>query len=81
MARKPNPGSKQQRRRLQKQPSKEFEQTDEHPVVNVSWNDARKFCEWFSKATGKERRLPTIQEGEAAVGTSKYPWREHYPPN
>jgi tetratricopeptide (TPR) repeat protein len=64
-----------------KQPSTEFEQDDEHPVVNVSWNDARKFCEWFGKATGKEWRLPTNQEWEAAVGTSKYPWGDYYPPN
>jgi formylglycine-generating enzyme required for sulfatase activity len=64
-----------------KQPSKDFEQNDEHPVVNVSWNDARKFCEWFSKATGKEWRLPTNEEWEAAVGTSKYPWGGQYPPN
>jgi serine/threonine protein kinase/formylglycine-generating enzyme required for sulfatase activity len=64
-----------------KQPSKDFEQNDEHPVVNVSWNDAKKFCEWVSKVTGKEWRLPTNQEWEAAVGTSKYPWGDYYPPN
>jgi hypothetical protein len=64
-----------------KQPSKDFEQNDEHPVVLVSWSDAKKFCEWLSKATGKEWRLPTNSEWEAAVGTSKYPWGDYYPPN
>ena len=64
-----------------KQPSKDFEQNDEHPVANVSWNDAKKFCDWVSKATGKEWRLPTNVEWEAAVGTSKYTWGDYYPPN
>jgi hypothetical protein len=63
-----------------KQPP-EFEQNDEHPVVMVSWNDAKKFCDWVSKVTGKEWRLPTNSEWEAAVGTSKYPWGDYYPPN
>jgi tetratricopeptide (TPR) repeat protein len=64
-----------------RQQSKDFEQNDEHPVVNVSWNDAKQFCEWVSKMTGKEWRLPMNSEWEAAVGTSKYPWGDYYPPN
>jgi formylglycine-generating enzyme required for sulfatase activity len=39
-------------------------QTDEHPVGNVSWNDAVKFCEWLSRKSGKSVRLPTEAEWE-----------------
>jgi tetratricopeptide (TPR) repeat protein len=64
-----------------KQPeAKEFMQTDEHPLVNVIWMDAMKFCEWLSKVTGKHWRLPTNEEWEAAVGKTKYPWGEYFPP-
>jgi formylglycine-generating enzyme required for sulfatase activity len=43
-----------------------FEQTDEHPVVNVSWNDAVAFCKWLSKKENKTYRLPTEAEWEYA---------------
>jgi sulfatase modifying factor 1 len=39
-----------------------FEQTDEHPVVNVSWDDAVALCKWLSKKDGKSYRLPTEAE-------------------
>jgi formylglycine-generating enzyme required for sulfatase activity len=40
------------------------------PVENVSWNDARLFCEKISKSTGKNFRLPTESEWEYACRAS-----------
>jgi hypothetical protein len=57
-----------------------FEQTDEHPVVGVSWEDAKAFCAWLSKKEGREYRLPSDAEWSAAVGGGKYPWGESWPP-
>lgn len=39
-----------------------------HPVVRVSWDDARKFCAWLSQKEGRTYRLPTDREWSIAAG-------------
>jgi formylglycine-generating enzyme required for sulfatase activity len=39
-------------------------QADSHPVLCVSWNDARAYAQWLSRKTGKRYRLPTEAEWE-----------------
>ena len=58
-----------------------FEQTDDDPVVGVSWYDAKAFCEWLTlreRAAGRlppdrEYRLPTDNEWSVAVGLNEDP--------
>jgi formylglycine-generating enzyme required for sulfatase activity len=43
-----------------------FPQQDDHPVVNVTWNDAVAFCDWLTKKERGRYRLPTEAEWEYA---------------
>ena len=62
------------------QPSQLYDQTDDHPVVNIDWRQAKAFCAFLSQRTGKDWRLPLVDEWNAAVGESLYPWGDYYPP-
>jgi formylglycine-generating enzyme required for sulfatase activity len=53
----------------------------EHPVVLVTWAEARAYCAWRGRLVGKARRLPTAAELEEAArgpGGSIYPWGDAY---
>jgi formylglycine-generating enzyme required for sulfatase activity len=58
-----------------------FKQGSTDPVVGVSWEDAKAFCDWLTKRErssgglpdGMEYRLPTDQEWSIAVGLDSEP--------
>jgi formylglycine-generating enzyme required for sulfatase activity len=54
-----------------------FDQTDDHPVVCVTWQDATDYVAWLSRRTGQSYRLLSDVEWEYAARagtTSAYFW-------
>lgn len=58
------------------------EQTDQHAVVNVSWNDALSFCQWLGEKEGGTCQLPTEAQWEYACrsgSTTRWVFGENAP--
>lgn len=50
---------------------------EDHPVVLITWEEARAYCAWRGAVVGAARRLPTAEEYEKAArgdAGNIYPW-------
>lgn len=70
-------------------PESNLEGRDEHPVVHISWEDARAYCDWLTQvlradktiAVGETVALPTETEWEKAARGEYgkvYPWGDEW---
>ncbi|MFH0878401.1 MAG: SUMF1/EgtB/PvdO family nonheme iron enzyme [Lentisphaerota bacterium] len=73
-----------------KHPVSDWQKKKDHPVINVSWQDAMAYCKWLNNLLkgrlpqGLILRLPTEAEWEkAARGTdgSEWPWGNEFDKN
>ncbi len=59
------------------------EEKSDHPVVGVSWYEARAYCRWLSAKTGRRFNLPTEDQWEYAAGGPDglaWPWGNQWDP-
>lgn len=55
--------------------------TENLPVINVSWDDVNNYCAWLSKRDGVNYRLPSEEEWEYAArgeNSNFYPWGNNW---
>ncbi len=70
-------------------PNDKWEEKEDHPVVQVSWNDAIAYCRWSSETFKSELdnlflRLPTEAEWEKASRgpySNEWPWGNEFDKN
>ncbi len=63
-------------------PKTDIAQKADHPVVQVSWDDAVAFCSWLRETTGQAFHLPTEAEWEKVAWGMRariYPWGDEPP--